>query len=148
LTKPTTDRTRASARDALSAMNALDLALHSQELDAEVATTMRRLLPLLDQIERICRGFDKLTPEACVAKAESVAILADLADKMAKDTGLERFAAVGEAVDGEKHEIVETRRAEADGAAAHGCIVEVVEPGWLHQGLLLRRAKVIVAARS
>ena len=148
MTKPTTTRGRAGAQDALSAMNALDLAMRSQELDAEVASTMRRLLPLFDQVEKICRNFDKLAPEDCVARSEAVAMLADIANRIAHDSGLERFADLGERVDGARHEVVDTKRLDDESKDSHGRILETPEPGWLHHGLVLRRAKVVAASRE
>jgi molecular chaperone GrpE (heat shock protein) len=129
-------------------MNALDLALRSQELDAEVSATMRRLLPLLDQVEKVCRNFDQLPAEDCVARAEGVAMLADIADRVASESGLQRFADITQAVDGARHEVIQTKRLDAENKASHGRIVETPEPGWLHHGLVLKRAKVVATSRE
>jgi molecular chaperone GrpE (heat shock protein) len=130
----------------LSPPEALDLALRSQELDAVVSA----LLPLFDQIERICRGFDRLSPEDRLARAESVAILADIADRAVRESGLERFTDIGRLVDGARHEVVDTRPPDPEGQEKHGLIVASPEPGWLlhKEERVLRRAKVVAVSRQ
>jgi len=145
----TEDNPKPKSRRALdpvvSRLNALDLALQSQQLELEGQALVRTLLPLLDHIESICRGFDHLPPERQQARAEAVATLAEVADTTAGRMQLEPIGKVGERSDPDRHEVVGTRAAPG---AAHGSILEVTRRGWSYQGRVLRPAQVIAAIPS
>jgi molecular chaperone GrpE len=133
-----------SRRDRLAALNALDLALASQRIDAEMTEFLSALLPLLDGVEKLCRGLASQPADALAAKAEPIGLLAELADEALDQIGLSRFGAVGETVDRARHEVVETV---PDPQRAPGTVVDVVEPGWIYQGIPLRHAKVIASVK-
>lgn len=129
---------------AISALNALDLALESQKLEVEATNATRRWLPLLDQIEKVCRDFDKLSPDDAVARGEAVAILADVAVEVASSVGLQRYEDVGLEVSSERHDVADT--VVSDGEP--GRVASVHEVGWCLDGRPLRRAKVVATTKG
>ena len=131
-------------RDPVSALNALDLALGSQQIESEMAEFLVALLPLLDAVEKICRDLHQKPAEVLAAKAEQLALLPELADEAMGRIGLSRFGAPGEAVDRARHEVVDTL---VDESRPAGTILDVLEPGWAHQGRILRYAKVIASVK-
>ena len=143
--KPRKPGRHSPAGDPAAALNALDLAMQSQQMESEVRSLMRELLPLLDGVEKLCRGLDELPQQVLVRRADALAALAELADRIVEDIGLERDGSVGQPVDRDRHEVVDS--IVADGAAV-GEVVEIVESGWSYQGTLLRRAKVVAAAKG
>ena len=133
-----------SHAEAVAGLNALDLILQSQKMELEGMDLARRFLPLLDQIQRLCSGFDQLPADQVVQRAEGVALLADLADRVAAECELERLGQVGERVSGDLHEIVDTR---TDEHQAAGIIVAVAEPGWTFRGRVIQRANVVASVK-
>lgn len=136
---------RPPKRNIVSSLNALDLALASQQIANEMREFLTALLPLLNGVEKLCRGLETQPPEVVAAKAEQLALLADLADQATEQIGLARFGVAGECVDRTLHEVVDTVR---DADRPHGTIVDVLEPGWLFQGQPLRCARVAASVRS
>jgi molecular chaperone GrpE len=131
-----------SLRKTVSALNALDLALESQRLEGETRDFVAALLPLLDGVEKVCRGIDSQPPEVIQAKAEAIAILAELADQAAGSIGLERIDQIGAVADPGRFEVVETLLMPD---RTHGTVVEVIQPGWLFEGRVLRPARVVAS---
>jgi molecular chaperone GrpE (heat shock protein) len=131
---------RAPKADLVSAFNALDLALESQRLEAETADVVRALLPLIDGVERLCRGLDRQPPDTVLGRREALALLADMSDQALGRIELERTGCVGERVDPRHHEVVETRSALPEEC---GIVLEVVETGFVLHGRALRLAKVV-----
>jgi molecular chaperone GrpE (heat shock protein) len=131
--------------EAVAGLNTLDLIMQSQKLELEGIDLARRFLPLLDQVRRICSGFDQLPPDQVVQRAEGVALLSDLADRVAAECELERVGQPGERVSGDHHEVVDTR---PDDREATGVIVAVTEPGWAFRGRVIQRAKVVASVKA
>ena len=139
------DQGTGSRAEAVAGLNTLDLIMQSQKLELEGIDLARRFLPLLDQVRRICSGFDQLPPDQAVQRAEGVALLADLADRVAVECELERLGQLGDRVSGDQHEVVDTR---TDERQATGVIVAVTEPGWAFRGRVIQRAKVVASIRA
>jgi len=131
--------------EAVAGLNTLDLIMQSQKLELEGIDLARRFLPLLDQVRRICSGLDQLPPDQVVQRAEGVALLSDLADRVAAECELERVGQPGERVSGDHHEVVDTR---PDDREATGVIVAVTEPGWAFRGRVIQRAKVVASVKA
>ncbi len=132
-------------RQAVSALNALDLALQSQEMDAELARFLKHLLPLLDGVENLCRDLDGQPQEEILRRAKGLALLPELADEAADSIGLERFGKIGDVVDRQNYEVVS---ATVDSNRPHGTVLEVTQRGWMHESQPLRRAKVIASVQQ
>jgi molecular chaperone GrpE len=126
----------------LPSVDSLDLALASQRLEAELRDQVVALLPLLENVEKLCRGLERATAEELAQRAEGLALLADLADKAASAIGLQRIGAVGEAADGSRHLVIDTAPGQGQ---PPGAVLEVVQYGWVFQGRVLRPAKVVAA---
>ncbi len=126
-------------------LDALDLALESQKLEAEQDDFLLDLLPLLDGVEKLCRGLGDQPPETLEKRREALALLPEIADEAARKIGLERAGRLGEPVDRLRHEVVATV---PDVERPHGTVAEVIESGWSFQGRLLRLAKVVATSRS
>jgi molecular chaperone GrpE len=124
----------------VGALNALDLALESQRLDAEQEEFVEQLLPLLDNVERLCRGLDEATVDAVMERRDALALLADIGDKVAGEIGLERIGTRGELARPESHEVVDT---EPRPDQPHGAVLDIVQFGWRFRGRVLRPAKVV-----
>lgn len=131
-----------SGRGALSSLNALDLALQSQKMELETDAFLLKFLPLLDAVEKLCRGLDQEAPEEIVGRAESLALLADIAEDATAEIGLERSGVIGESVDRAKHEVADTV---AGSEHEHGTVLEVLRYGWLLEGRILRQASVVAS---
>jgi molecular chaperone GrpE len=125
---------------AISALNALDLALQSQKLELDALESVRRWLPLLEQIEKVCRGFAELDPVTMRDRAGSVALIAEVAARAATESGLERISDVGARVDPARHVVV---AATAAAGVERGTILSVEAVGWMFQGRVLAPARVI-----
>ncbi len=136
---------RLPQRGTVSSLNALDLALESQKVECEIDDFVLNLLPLLDAIEKLCRGLDRKDPEAIVAKAEALAVLADMAEDAAAQVGLERFGQVGEPADRNLCEVVETLPSDDQ---PHGTVVEIIHGGWRIDGRVLRLASVVASVKA
>lgn len=125
-------------------LDALDLALESQKLEAEQDDFLIDLLPLLDGVEKLCRDLDQQPPEVSAERREALALLPEIADEAARKIDLERVGRPGEAIDRRRHEVVATV---SDAERPHGTVTEVIESGWSFQGRLLRLAKVVATSR-
>ncbi len=143
--KPRGGPARPPRRGALSSLDALDLALESQKMELETDAFLLKLLPLLDAVEKLCRGLDREPPETIVAKAEALAILADMAEAAAAQIGLERSGRIGEPVDRDRHEVVDTVLSSDQ---PHGTVLEIIHGGWLLEGRVLRRAGVVASMEA
>jgi molecular chaperone GrpE (heat shock protein) len=128
--------------DPVTRLNALDLALRSQQLELDEMERIRRWLPLLDQIESVCRDFEHLDGDERARRAEGVAVIAELAEQAAGGCELERFGSVGERSLAERHEVIDTRPGQP---ADQGRIIEIRAPGWSFRGRVVRRAKVVTS---
>ena len=133
-----------SQAEAVAGLNALDLILQSQKMELDGIDLARRFLPLLDQIQRLCSGFDQLPGDQVVRRAEGLALLADQAYRVAVECELERLGQVGERVSCDLHDIVDTRTEDHQAA---GIIVAVAEPGWTFRGRVIQRAKVVASVK-
>lgn len=101
--------------------------------EAAAARIVEAVLPVLEGLDRA----------AAAAPDEGVRHLARLLRSALEAEGVEIVApAVGERFDPLRHEAVERRETEA---AAEGTVVEVLAPGALLRGRLLRSARVAVA---
>jgi molecular chaperone GrpE len=129
----------------LPSMDSLDLALASQRLESELRDQVVALLPLLENVEKLCRGLERATAEDLARRAEGLSLLADLADKAASAIGLQRVGAVGEPTDSLRHLVIDTAPGQGQ---PPGAVLEVVQYGWVFQGRVLRPAKVVAAASA
>ncbi len=127
--------------DPVGALNALDLAMGSQEADAELADVIGAFVPLIEAVRQTCEGFDELPEREADQRKQRVAMLADLANRIVASLPLEPTAETSMPTDKIKHEIVDT--IDTDGAP-RGAIARVVEQGWEYRGILIRRAKVAI----
>ena len=101
------------------------------------------LLMLLPTIDNFQRAFEHL-PEDLDGNEwvkGVVAIEKDLVGKLSA-LGLEKIECLGESVDPEKHEVLQT------GPGEEGKVIEVFEDGYLFNGKVLRPAKVKVGDGS
>jgi molecular chaperone GrpE len=129
----------------IAALNSIDLAVEFQRLDAEREEFVEKLLPLLDNVERLCRGLESAESEAVAQRKEALGLLADLADRLLEEIGLERLGAMGEISRPGLHDVVDT---EVCSDQPQGLILYVIQFGWMFRGKLLRPAKVVAAARA
>jgi molecular chaperone GrpE (heat shock protein) len=95
------------------------------------------IMDLFDQLDETARRNDSDAFQAAMASAREK--LANMVGKI----GLERIPAQGETPDSLYHHVVNTTDAETD--AERDTITEVVRPGYLLRGEVLRKADVIVA---
>jgi molecular chaperone GrpE len=100
----------------------------------------KELLPALDNLDRALEAAAKDDP-----LLDGVRIVrSELSSALAR-TGIESFSPAGEAFDPEVHEAVATSEQPADGAAS-GTVVEVYQPGYRCGEMIIRPARVVVAA--
>mgnify|MGYP006280494641 CR=1 FL=1 len=126
--------------DPLSALNALDLAMNSQEVEVDLDTVLKTLVSLLEAVRNSCNDIDNLGEQEWSARRERVAMLGELADRLLAGLPLMQTARPGIPVDKYLHEVVET----LEGAREQrGTISKVIEQGWVFRKALVRRAKVI-----
>lgn len=128
----------------VAALNALDLALESQRLEVEKETFLLHFLPLLDNVERLCRGLEHSAPEAVAQRREALGLLAEIGDQVASEIGLERVGKLGEIARGELHEVVDTKPCSDQ---PQGAVLDVVQFGWTFRGKVLRPAKVVAGVK-
>ena len=130
---------------AISALNALDLALESQKLELEAEKFVKAFLPLMEAVESLCRGLQGEDAQTVLGKVEALSLLPETAEVAAAKIGLVRDGRVGELVDRSQQEVVDT---ELRSDLAHGTILDVVKAGWLLRGKVLQRAKVVASRRE
>jgi len=128
-----------------SGANTLDLALESQRMETEIHDLAMALLPLLDAVEKLRRGLDCATEKDATQKAEALSLLGDLADHLKAKIGLQRITGMGEVVDSERYEIVDTLPADDQ---RRGTVLEIIQSGWVFRGRTIRPAKVVVSSNS
>ena len=138
-------RDKRQLRAVASNLNALDLAVQSQKLELEGIDLMRTLLPLFDQIEAVCRAFARRSVASARTQEDLVEGLSELAEQVGTSLGLEPIGTVGGQTHPGQHDVIDTRLA-ID--VPRGTILEVVQCGWIHQGKVLRRARVVAAVPS
>ncbi|MBU2213418.1 MAG: nucleotide exchange factor GrpE [Patescibacteria group bacterium] len=99
------------------------------------------LLLLLPTIDNFQRAFEHLPAdlEGNEWVEGVVAIEKDLMGKLSA-LGLQKIESIGESVDPEKHEVLQT------GPGEEGKVIEVFEVGFMFNGRVLRPAKVMVGA--
>ena len=106
-----------------------------------VARLARELLPALDNLGRVLAAADgdssdeHLGPGVKLVQAELVAALARV--------GIEPFSPQGERFDPQEHEAITQQPVEG---AEPGTVAEVYQQGYRHGELVLRPARVVVAA--
>lgn len=133
------EKNKNPAFDPVSALHALDIAESTQAAEAELTEVLAAFVPLLEAVKGACDDFDGLSEEQMSARAESVAMLPEMADQIISGLPLEPTAQPGMRVDKHKHEVVET--VEGD-SGRRGEIVQILEQGWDYRGLCVRRARV------
>ncbi|MBU0766988.1 nucleotide exchange factor GrpE [Patescibacteria group bacterium] len=101
------------------------------------------LLLLLPTIDNFQRAFEHL-PENLDGNEWVEGVIAIEKDLMGKlgALGLEKIECIGEQVDSEKHEVLQT------GSGEEGKVIEVFEDGFVFNGKILRPAKVKVGVNS
>ncbi len=103
---------------------------------------LRALLPVIDSIERGLYSAEK-APDLPKLQEGLRLTLAQL-HKALEKLGLEAIRPeIGDIPDPEKHEVLSTQPAPAPTGVS--TILEVVEPGYLYKGILLRPARIIVS---
>ncbi|MDT7942191.1 MAG: nucleotide exchange factor GrpE [Bacteroidota bacterium] len=114
-----------------------------QQITAAQGEILRALLPIIDSIERGLLSAQQ-APDIEKLKEGLQLTLHQLHKTLEKlDIQVIR-PAIGDLPDPEKHEVLSTQPAPA--ATEVNTILEVVEPGYLYKGLLLRPARIIVSA--
>jgi len=110
--------------------------------------TLLRLLPTIDNFQRAfehlpedLEGNEWPRHELVEWVGGVIAIGKDLMGKLTA-LGLEKIKSIGESVDPEKHEVLQT------GPGEEGKVVEVFEEGYVFNGKVLRPAKVKVGDGS
>jgi molecular chaperone GrpE len=113
-----------------------------QQITAAQGEILRALLPIIDSIERGLLSAQQ-APDIDKLKEGLQLTLHQLHKTLEKlDIQIIR-PAIGDLPDPEKHEVLSTQPAPA--ATEVNTILEVVEPGYLYKGLLLRPARIIVS---
>jgi molecular chaperone GrpE len=113
-----------------------------QQITAAQGEILRALLPIIDSIERGLLSAQQ-APDIEKLKEGLQLTLHQLHKTLEKlDIQVIR-PAIGDLPDPEKHEVLSTQPAPA--ATEVNTILEVVEPGYLYKGLLLRPARIIVS---
>lgn len=117
-----------------------------QEMESAVLYSqeelVRELLPVLDDFERALKAMEG---KADASIRSGVAMIYDRLLQILERQGLAPIRPQGERFDPALHDAL----AEQSGTgAAHGTIVEVVQPGYRFRDRLLRHAKVVVAGPS
>ena len=137
-----------SARFAAQWLEGLDLmdavALRESELVEREAALLRSLLGVSDSLHRLLAAtVDVPEPTAEQARAllGSVRLIAQQTTQALAQVGLTPIECLGQTFDPEHHEAVGVTGGEGTGRAV---IVEVVAPGFLWNGQLLRRPQVVV----
>lgn len=108
-----------------------------QDREEQYQRVFLEIMDLFDQLDETARRSDSDAFQSTVASARE-----KLASTVGK-VGLERIPAEGKALDSLYHHVVDTTKADMD--TERDTIVEVVRPGYLLQGEVLRKADVIVA---
>jgi molecular chaperone GrpE (heat shock protein) len=127
------------------ALNALDLALEMQKMEAEMHKFVCEFLPLLDDVEMLCRDLSRAPVESVMQRAEALAMLADQADRIRTAIDLERIGEVGEIVDADRYHVVDTAPRQDK---ANGTVLEVNKYGWSFRGHIIRQARVVASVRT
>jgi molecular chaperone GrpE len=113
-----------------------------QQITAAQGEILRALLPIIDSIERGLLSAQQ-APDIEKLKEGLQLTLHQLHKTLEKlDIQVIR-PAIGDLPDPQKHEVLSTQPAPA--ATEVNTILEVVEPGYLYKGLLLRPARIIVS---
>lgn len=113
-----------------------------QQVAAAQGEILRALLPVIDSIERGLHSaeqapdLEKLKEGLRLTRHQLHKTLEKLEVRVIRP-------AIGDLPDPEKHEVLSTQPAPA--ATETNTILEVVEPGYLYKGLLLRPARIIVS---
>lgn len=117
----------------------------SEETVAREARHRQEQVTLFQSLLDVADSFDRLVQESGdeVVPLRTVKLLARQLALCLERAGVTHLPCLGETADPQVHEIVGTRPAEE---TAPDTIVEVVSGGYLWNGELLRRARVIVAA--
>ncbi len=103
---------------------------------------LRALLPVIDSIERGLYSAEK-APDLEKLR-EGLRLTLSQLHKALEKMGLEAIRPnIGDIPDPEKHEVLSTLPAPAPTGV--NTILEVVEPGYLYKGILLRPARIIVS---
>ncbi len=114
----------------------------SQQIIQAQGEILRALLPVIDSIERGLYSAEK-APDLPKLQEGLRLTLAQL-HKALEKLGLEAIRPeIGDIPDPEKHEVLSTQPAPAPTGVS--TILEVVEPGYLYKGILLRPARIIVS---
>lgn len=115
------------------------------EQQEKIEKMLLAFTPLLEGVEKLCRGVDRLESDELTRKAEGLALLPELADEAIAKVGLKRLGHIGELTDPYYHEVVDTvSRSDLE----PGTIVDVVQYGWELDGIPLLEAKVIVSVKK
>ena len=128
-----------------------DFSNYQKRVQREFATARKsgqagvliRFLDLLDAIHRTNEEADKYSDFASLRQA--VSMITSEAERLARDSGLERIPTVGRPFDPAVHEAMMVRETEDH---PDSCVVEEVRPGYFLDGKVLRHAQVVVAKRS
>jgi len=105
------------------------------------AEVVRQLLPVLDDLTR-AKAHQTVSLET--SEAAGLFLILKRLEDVLNQLGLkEQEAGKGTEFDPEVHEAVMSA---ASGEVPEGCIVQVIEPGYLFQGRMLRPSKVVVSS--
>ena len=129
--------------EALWGEGALDIIGERQEMQREMDSFLLALLPVLDEVEKLCRHIQHRPLDWVAARLEALDMLSEVAEQAALGAGLERTGDIGERAQAAKHHIVSVLASETQ---ARGMIVEVLRPGWMYNGRVLRQALVIASS--
>jgi len=114
----------------------------AQQITQAQGDILRALLPVIDSIERGLHSAEK-APDIEKLRKGLRLTLSQL-HKALEKVGLEAIRPnIGDIPDPEKHEVLSTLPAPAPTDV--NTILEVVEPGYLYKGILLRPARIIVS---
>ncbi len=114
----------------------------SQQIVQAQGDILRALLPVIDSIERGLYSAEK-APDLPKLQ-EGLRLTLSQLHKTLERLGLETLRPqIGDIPDPEKHEVLSTQPAPAPTGVS--TILEVVEPGYLYKGTLLRPARIIVS---
>ncbi|MCB0078445.1 MAG: nucleotide exchange factor GrpE [Anaerolineales bacterium] len=110
-----------------------------QKAFEENRATLVRLIEVADNLERALQQQESDSS----AIAEGVAMTLNSFRRALEHSGVERIRSAGEPFDPTQHEAISTT---TEGDAPAGTVVRELLPGYLYRGVLLRPAKVIIAA--
>lgn len=114
----------------------------SQQIIQAQGEILRALLPVIDSIERGLYSAEK-APDLPKLQ-EGLRLTLSQLHKALEKLGVEAIRPeIGDIPDPEKHEVLSTQPAPAPTGV--NTILEVVEPGYLYKGTLLRPARIIVS---